>query len=512
MSNRWQLPHIAERLFNQPHAITPQKLKAVVWALRDRIGADLGEPPAEAMQPAASNDHGYSVRQGVAVIPVHGTLVQRGDSLDAESGLVGYNRLANLVEAAEANGSVNAVLLDIDSGGGEVAGALDAADRINDIAQRIPMAALANENACSAAYLIAAATGRVWTTQSAAGGSIGVIMAHMDQTQRNAERGVVVTELFAGARKADGSPHHELGEEEQARLQSFIDGNYNLLVSKVALFRGVSEQSIRDTEAGVFLAPQLIDRGLADAIHTLDSAVQALMPTNAGGRPMAKTKRNKVAAGENLAATLEELIQQQTSDDRTSQDVQEDMAQAAGIDPSTVDGILSGEINCPPLERLEGFAEVLDTSTQSLRESAEQDGCDYSEGSEAKAPCCSTKAADPADVARVCAEAGFPEQAEDLIRRKASMDEVQNQVNAIGTMRERANAAVSAGMLAQGKVDALIKSARKQGKTPDEFTADMFDLACKAQTADSAVQSQITPDSGTKSEAAHSWDDVYSKV
>lgn len=511
---RWDLPRIAHRLFNQPHAITPGKLEAIVWALRDRLGGDLGEPSAEALAIGQSGSgDSYAVRDGVAVIPVHGTLVQRGTTLDAESGLVGYDYLVSLAETAEADDNVDAILLDIDSGGGEVAGAMDAADRISEIASRFPMAALANETACSAAYLVASATGRVWVTQSAAVGSIGVIMAHVDQTGANEQRGLEITELFAGGRKADGWPNHQLGDEERGRLQSFINASYDMLVAKVAGFRGMDEQAIRDTEAGIFLASARFSQGLADNTHTIGSAVEALRPqrsSNTRNSRMAKAKQNQLHAGENLANTLNDLIQQQVTDERSSQDVQDDMAEAAGIDPSTVDSILNAEINCPPLERLEGFAEVLDTSTETLREAAEQDGCEYSSDG-AAAACGVSKPGDPADIADLCAKAGVPDEAASLIREQATLDRARERVSAIGTMRERCEAAVSAGMVSRQRADDLLESAMTAKKGPDQLSTDLLNAAVKDQTPDDAVQSRITPDAHSD-ESSRGWNAAAEQV
>ena len=81
--------------------------------------------------------------------------------------------------------------------------------------------------------------------------------------------------------------------------------------------------------------------------------------------------------GESLAGTLSDAIDEMSGEDTSSQDIQEEMADAAGISPSTVDEILSAEIECPPLERLEGFAEVLDINLDTIIAAAENDGCEY---------------------------------------------------------------------------------------------------------------------------------------
>jgi len=84
--------------------------------------------------------------------------------------------------------------------------------------------------------------------------------------------------------------------------------------------------------------------------------------------------------GESLASRLESEIESMTDEDTGQADVVEEMADAAGIEPSTVNGILNAEITCPPIERLEGFAEVLGASASDLVSAAQQDGCEYDRG------------------------------------------------------------------------------------------------------------------------------------
>ena len=60
--------------------------------------------------------------------------------------------------------------------------------------------------------------------------------------------------------------------------------------------------------------------------------------------------------GERLAATLDRLIDQRVTDDRSSQRRDQQHGEsAAGISSSTVNQILRASITCPPLRRLRGF-------------------------------------------------------------------------------------------------------------------------------------------------------------
>jgi len=85
--------------------------------------------------------------------------------------------------------------------------------------------------------------------------------------------------------------------------------------------------------------------------------------------------------GRRLAARLNELIDARITDDRSRADIVQAMGRAAGIDAGTVNEILEGSIDCPPLRRLQGFASVLDATPDELRRAAEQDGCNYGERS-----------------------------------------------------------------------------------------------------------------------------------
>ncbi|WP_377068546.1 phage major capsid protein [Roseovarius ramblicola] len=95
--------------------------------------------------------------------------------------------------------------------------------------------------------------------------------------------------------------------------------------------------------------------------------------------------------GRRLASVLDSAIDREVErrgDDATRGDVIEDMGSEAGISASTVSGILAGDINCPPEERLRGFARVLravDVTFAALEEAGNADGCSYGEGDRARA-------------------------------------------------------------------------------------------------------------------------------
>ena len=87
----------------------------------------------------------------------------------------------------------------------------------------------------------------------------------------------------------------------------------------------------------------------------------------------------KEIRGKALGSHLNKVIDAQVTESKTRTDIIEAMAAAAGISTSTVNQILSGSINCPPLNRLRGFASALGVSLKSLTDAAKGDGCNYAE-------------------------------------------------------------------------------------------------------------------------------------
>lgn len=268
------LPHLAARLFGVPLAIHRPKLDVILAVLGPRVGlADLAAPAG--FSPPARDAPAQTPK--IAVIPIHGTLVRRTVGLEAESGLTSYAGLAAQLDAALASPEVAAILLDIDSPGGESGGVFDLADRIRAASQIKPVWAVANDMAFSAAYALASAASKVFVSRTGGVGSIGVIAMHVDQSEKDVQDGVRYTAVFAGDRKNDLNPHEPISSEAHAFLKAEVNRIYGLFVETVARNRGIDPSTVRDTEAGLFFGQAAVAIGLADAIGTFDDALAQLL-------------------------------------------------------------------------------------------------------------------------------------------------------------------------------------------------------------------------------------------
>lgn len=277
------LPHIAARVFNTPLMIHPAKAEVIAQSLADRMSiasitqAD-GKSFAMAEFSKAADPSTQLDRIGpVAVIEVRGTLVQRNGNLKPFSGMTGYDGLREQLDRALHDPSIEAVVFDIDSPGGEVAGCFDLVDAIYEARAIKPLWAVLDESAYSAAYAIASACSTITIPRTGGAGSIGVITMHADFSRAIANAGVNVSVITHGASKADGMPELPLSPGGRARIQSDIDALGALFIDTVARNRSLAPGKVRDLQAGTFLGAQAVELGLADNLAPPDQALGALL-------------------------------------------------------------------------------------------------------------------------------------------------------------------------------------------------------------------------------------------
>ncbi len=263
-----QLPHLAARIFGAPILIAPEKLDIILSAVGKRfVSADL----LPANKPFENRK--YESSGNIGVIPILGTLLRRTNGLQAQSGLSSYSDIQQMLQNAVADNSVKGILLDIDSPGGEAGGVFDLADQIFAARKIKPVWAVANDQAFSAAYALAAAAERIYVTRTSGVGSIGVIAVHLDQSQADKDAGLKYTAIYAGARKNDLSPHNELTDPARNALQAEVDRVYALFVNSVATYRKLNPEQVSQTEAALFFGEEGLSLGLATHAGTYADAL-----------------------------------------------------------------------------------------------------------------------------------------------------------------------------------------------------------------------------------------------
>lgn len=304
------LAHIADRVINAPLLIMPEKLAVIAAVLEGRIAIDASEYKAVQVKGVTVGASGYigdfkpvdrenpkaglkpyRTAEGVAIIPVIGSLVNRGGFFDAVSGVTTYERLRYQLRSAAADKEVGTILLDIDSGGGEAIGAFETGDAVRAASIVKPVYAVANGLCCSAAYAIASGASRIYATRSSLTGSIGTALLHLDRSKQLAGAGIKPTLFVTGKRKQEGHPFFELSDEVKGELSRYVHRvNQNFLVT-VANHRRMPADAVRAQEAAVFIGVEGIRHSLVDEVGDFDEVIGDLRRKFPGPPPKPKYDR-----------------------------------------------------------------------------------------------------------------------------------------------------------------------------------------------------------------------------
>jgi ClpP class serine protease len=180
--------------------------------------------------PARGRRAPLAVQDGVAIIPIRGTILPHGTALSTFLGFASVEGIRELFRSAQARPDVQAILFEVDSPGGRVDGLADLADEIHAARGGKPLVALAADSAYSAAYFLASAADEVHVTQSGGVGSIGTIALHIDESQALEQEGLKITAITSGTKKAVLAPFAPLSEDGRAEWEAAVQVRAGALV------------------------------------------------------------------------------------------------------------------------------------------------------------------------------------------------------------------------------------------------------------------------------------------
>lgn len=232
------------------------------------------------------NTHEATVRDGIAKIPICGPMFKFANLFTAISGATSYEMLATDLGAALDNPDVTAIVLDIDSPGGEALGCSELARLIAESRGTKPIIAYVSGYGCSAAYWLAVAADQVIVSDSAIVGSIGTRMTYIDTSEADAKDGVREIEIISSQSpfKGDDNPATESG---RAATQRLVDSLAQVFVDAVAEYRGVTAEHVlaHFGQGGVFVGAEALANGMADGIGTYESVHAGLLASASTARP-----------------------------------------------------------------------------------------------------------------------------------------------------------------------------------------------------------------------------------
>lgn len=263
---------------------------------------------------------------GVAIINISGSLVDETLGWRGKYyGMTGYGDIQRAAIAAVKNTEVNSILLNIKSGGGDVAGVQATADLLTNIDKIKPVTTYTSSYMGSAALWLGVAGREVFASETAIVGSIGTLIVMTSRYRMLQENGIDAVVVRSGKYKALGHPAEPMSDEAIAQAQEKADYLANIFLGYVADRRNTTKASA-DSKFGQgreFIGTQAVSVGLIDKVSSYPEAYSrakalagndnrsrifsATMPTSTvetynSAKPKGQTSMSHVPSPEELAA------------------------------------------------------------------------------------------------------------------------------------------------------------------------------------------------------------------
>ena len=289
-------------LFEQPHLYDQRKAEALLYGLGQRLtGFPIvvtngvgpvdhqpfanGRPSAGVLGDRLGRSFDrvgvapFDVVDGVAVISVEGTLVQKGGWIGAYSGQTSYQGLQVQIARAARSPDVKGIVFEVDSFGGQANDGFETAAMIAAASKAKPTIAILTDFAYSAGYLLASQARQIIVPEFGGAGSIGVVMMHADYSGNLAKEGIKVTFIHAGRHKVDGNQFEPLQKQQLERWQAQVDAMRDRFAAVVGKGRGQrhTKSAALKTEAQMFTAAEALELGLVDAVGDKHEAFNAFI-------------------------------------------------------------------------------------------------------------------------------------------------------------------------------------------------------------------------------------------
>ena len=294
---------------------------------------------------------------------------------------IDYKVLGTVLEGLEKDEEVKAIVLDINSGGGDVNGLFDLTEYIQSIEK--PIYAYTSGNLASASYAIASATDGIYAIPSASIGSVGVFMSFVDDSGFLSKNGIKeITFYGKNSDKKNLDPESKEGKEV---YQAEVDTLEMMLIENIAKYRGVStDKVLEDFGHGLmFFANDALSRGMIDGVvNTFDDFMDVINNadnTANGGISMAK-ETEKVLA--NSVESIDPDFLEQIKAEARAEAVKESEAKAT----EEVNKAVTAERE--RVAELDKFANLPNAEISAMAEKAKADGtsvADFKEIFSAKA-------------------------------------------------------------------------------------------------------------------------------
>ncbi len=240
------------------------------------IGEQLpGVKVARGYRPFDTRDERWGTQRSIAVIPVLGNI---GGGKNGSNPITGQNAGAEsfieAVSAAAEDPSVAAIVVRVDSGGGDGMASDLMYRAVLEAKKKKPVIASMGDVAASGGYYVAMGADHIVASPTTLTGSIGVFYAKPAIKRLAEEFGANQVSLSRGKLSGLTDSYEPWNDEQRVAAQKWIDDFYDSFITEVAASRKLSKEAVDLVARGrVWSGEDAKQRGLVDQLGGLMDAI-----------------------------------------------------------------------------------------------------------------------------------------------------------------------------------------------------------------------------------------------
>ena len=219
----------------------------------------------------------YDVVDGLAIYSVRGPMLAEESWYTGFMNIPTYSGLRSVFAQMAGDEEVKQVYLSVSTPGGLVSGIADASQALDDLNKEKPVTVHTHGMLASAGVWLFSGANRIYASETAEIGSIGVKIDHFSYEKRLAEDGVKFTEIKSAEKKAIGGPFKDLSNNDEAHLKEKVLETAGLFKKRVYRSRPNVDEAVFTGE--MFKASTAMNYGLIDGVKTFKDVFKELLMT-----------------------------------------------------------------------------------------------------------------------------------------------------------------------------------------------------------------------------------------
>ncbi len=253
-------------------------------AYEDQVFAELakrlksGDVKKVSMQDYAkvpASSLGLEGRRRIALLVGEGGITRGGDGSSWDGGGIESGEFVRLLRQVSADAGIQAVVVRIDSPGGDSFASDEIWREMKLLSAKKPMVVSMSDTAASGGYYISMTGDPVVAYPGTFTGSVGVVYGKLYLRGLYDKLGIRKDVMDRGRNAGIDSDYQPLSDAARRKLREAIDDNYRTFITRVAEARKRKFEEVAPLAEGrVWLGSQARERGLIDELGGLDRAIE----------------------------------------------------------------------------------------------------------------------------------------------------------------------------------------------------------------------------------------------